>query len=55
MRVLLDAGLMQHTRLNFHPNVNTATLTLDTADFRRFLAHTGHAVREVNLDGTGTP
>ncbi len=51
VQVLLDRGLMKHADLNFHPNVNTATLTLSTADFRRYLAHLGHQVREVDLDG----
>lgn len=55
VKVLLDAGLMQHERLNFHPNINTATLTLETGDFRRFLAHTGHQVSEVDLDGACGP
>ena len=53
VRVLLDEALMKHESLNFHPNVNTATLTLSTGDFRRFLAHLGHQVSEVALDGGG--
>ena len=55
VQVLLDGALMEHDSLNFHPNVNTATLTLSTAGFRRFLAHLGHRVREVELDGEAGP
>ena len=55
VRVLLDGELMKHASLNFHPNVNTRTLTLSTAGFRRFLAHLGPPVREVNLDGEPAP
>jgi hypothetical protein len=30
-------------RVAFHPNVNTATVVLDGADFFRFLEWSGHA------------
>ena len=43
--VIVDQGLLRHDLQNFHPNVNTATLTISTADFQRFLASTGHEVR----------
>jgi Ala-tRNA(Pro) deacylase len=43
--VILDRDLKQAERLNFHPNVNTATLGISGADFERFLAWTGHQVR----------
>ena len=49
VQVLLDKTLSQATQLNFHPNINTATLTVSREDFMRFLAHTGHPVREVEL------
>lgn len=48
--VLLDTVLMQADPLNFHPNINTATLSIARADFERFLAHTGNAVRLLDLD-----
>jgi len=40
--VILDAGLMRHDPLNFHPLENTATTTLARADLVRFLAAVGH-------------
>jgi Ala-tRNA(Pro) deacylase len=43
--VVLDADLQGAGRLGFHPNVNTATITLAAADFSRFLESTGNIVR----------
>jgi Ala-tRNA(Pro) deacylase len=47
--VVLDADLARAARLGFHPNVNTATITLATADFLRFLEAHGNSVRRVTL------
>ena len=43
--VAIDHALKDAERVAFHPNVNTATLVLSGADFRKFLAATGHDVR----------
>jgi Ala-tRNA(Pro) deacylase len=43
--VVLDADLPRAERLGFHPNVNTATITLAAADFSRFLESTGNIIR----------
>jgi Ala-tRNA(Pro) deacylase len=40
--VVLDAELMRHARLNFHPLVNTRTTGLATTDLVEFLRATGH-------------
>jgi Ala-tRNA(Pro) deacylase len=40
--VVLDAGLMAHERVNFHPLVNTMTTGLASADLVKFLRATGH-------------
>jgi Ala-tRNA(Pro) deacylase len=40
--VALDAKLMEHDRLNFHPLVNTRTTGLTSADLVKFLRATGH-------------
>jgi Ala-tRNA(Pro) deacylase len=45
--VVLDADLPGTERVGFHPNVNTATITLPTADFLRFLEARGNVVRRV--------
>ena len=40
--VVLDAAMMRHARLNFHPLVNTSTTGLASADLVKFLRATGH-------------
>ena len=40
--VILDAGLMRHGTLNFHPLENVATTNIGREDFLTFLRHTGH-------------
>ena len=40
--VVLDARMMEHELLNFHPLVNTATTTIHRRDFLQFLRATGH-------------
>jgi Ala-tRNA(Pro) deacylase len=43
--VVIDQDLMSAERVNFHPNINTATVGISTADFERFLAWAGNRVR----------
>jgi Ala-tRNA(Pro) deacylase len=43
--VVIDEGLRAADRVGFHPNVNTATITLSFADFERFLASQGNRIR----------
>jgi Ala-tRNA(Pro) deacylase len=47
--VVLDADLVGTDRIGFHPNVNTATITLRTADFLRFLDARGNIVKRVTV------
>ena len=49
VQVAVDLTLRDAVRVAFHPNVNTATLVLSSADFERFLASTGHAVRWIRF------
>jgi Ala-tRNA(Pro) deacylase len=49
VEVILDESLNETGEINFHPNVNTATLTIAFGDFLKFLAWTGHLVRYVRL------
>jgi len=37
VRVVIDQGLKNADRINFHPNVNTATIGIDFTDFEKFL------------------
>src|SRR5262245_59451991 len=43
--VVLDAAMMSHAMLNFHPLVNTMTTSISAADLVRFLKATGHEPR----------
>jgi Ala-tRNA(Pro) deacylase len=43
--VVLDAAMMAHATLNFHPLVNTMTTAIRRDDLLRFLAATGHTAR----------
>ena len=43
--VVLDAAMMDHPRLNFHPLRNTMTTTIARDDLVRFLTATGHPPR----------
>lgn len=47
VNVVLDAAMMRHERLNYHPLQNTATTTIAAADLLRFLRACGHEPRVV--------
>jgi Ala-tRNA(Pro) deacylase len=45
--VILDAAMMEHRTLNYHPLVNTMTTSIARDDLVRFLEATGHSPRIV--------
>ena len=45
VKVVLDAAMMAHEVLNFHPLVNTMTTSISRTGLLAFLAATGHAPR----------
>jgi Ala-tRNA(Pro) deacylase len=45
VRVVLDAAMMEHEVLNYHPLVNTMTTSIARRDLEKFLAATGHPAR----------
>ena len=47
VRVVVDAGLKAAEKLNFHPNVNTATLEIAFGDFEKFLSRRGNSLEYV--------
>jgi len=49
VQVAVDLDLKDVPRIAFHPNVNTATIVLEGADFQRFLAWCGNPVRWVRF------
>ena len=51
--VILDAGLMRHDTLNFHPLENVATTNIRREDFLTFLRHTGHEPKILAIAGAG--
>lgn len=44
VRIVLDARLARHPRVNVHPLRNTATIGLSGADLTEFLRGTGHDI-----------
>ncbi len=49
VEVVIDKDLLEEECINFHPNVNTATLTIRSEDFIRFLEAQGNRFRAVSL------
>ncbi len=49
VRVVIDPDLKKAERINFHPNVNTATVGIGFGDFEKFLAWCGNNVRYLQL------
>ncbi|MBK9290318.1 MAG: prolyl-tRNA synthetase associated domain-containing protein [Bacteroidetes bacterium] len=47
--VFIDKNLLQYERLSFHPNDNTASLSIATTDFVRFLEHCGNGFEFLEL------
>jgi Ala-tRNA(Pro) deacylase len=45
LQVIVDGSLREAAALIFHPNVNTASVTISGADLERFLAWSGNPVR----------
>jgi Ala-tRNA(Pro) deacylase len=50
VRVVVDAGLKAAEKVNFHPNVNTATLEISFADFEKLLAGCGNRLDYVAFE-----
>jgi len=49
VRVFLDRDLQSAARLSFHPNINTVTLVISSADFQRFLEAAGNRVERIAI------
>jgi Ala-tRNA(Pro) deacylase len=49
VRVVIDRDLKVAARISFHPNINTVTLTIASADFQRFLEACGNTVQYVTV------
>ena len=49
--VVLDAAMMEHDTLNYHPLVNTMTTSIQRGDLVKFLEATGHVPRIERVSG----
>jgi Ala-tRNA(Pro) deacylase len=49
--IVLDAAMMAHETLNYHPLDNTMTTSIGRDDLVRFLHATGHAPRIMAVSG----
>ena len=49
VNVVLEAEMMRHEILNYHPLVNSATMSIRAADLLRFIRACGHEPRLVEL------
>jgi Ala-tRNA(Pro) deacylase len=49
VRVIVDEDLRRAERLIFHPNINTASVTIALCDFERFLAARGNPVSWIRV------
>jgi Ala-tRNA(Pro) deacylase len=49
--VILDAAMMAHDTLNYHPLVNTMTTSIKRDDLVKFLKSTGHEPRIERISG----
>ncbi len=49
VQVIIDADLRNAERLIFHPNINTASVTISFPDLERFLASRGNSVRYISV------
>jgi Ala-tRNA(Pro) deacylase len=49
--VVLDAAMMEHETLNYHPLVNTMTTSIARGDLVKFLESIGHRPRIEHVSG----
>lgn len=49
VRFLVDAALMAHDPVNFHPLINTGTTAVSREDFEKFVRATGHGFEVIDF------
>ena len=54
LTVVLDAAMMEHETLNYHPLVNTMTTSINRDDLVKFLESTGHIPRIERVSETAS-
>ncbi len=50
VKVVIDEDLKKAVAVNFHPNVNTATVGLSFSDFEKFLSWSGNPIRYLSFE-----
>ena len=50
IKFFLDKKILYHKKVNFHPLVNTSTVSLDTKDFPLFMKNNNKLVNIFNFD-----
>ena len=51
VRVFIDREILDEEYVNFHPNINTVTLTIPAEGFRKFLQSQGNEIKFIEIDG----
>lgn len=49
VEVIIDKELDTSGKISFHPNVNTATISIDYKDFEKFLTSCGNKIRFISV------
>ena len=49
VHLFIDENLLQAEQISFHPNINTASLVITQADFRKFLEWSGNSYEFLKL------
>ncbi len=49
VKILLEKGMMETEKVNYHPLLNTMTISVKPADLVRFIESTGHEAHIVDL------
>lgn len=50
VEVLIDRDLAKREKITFHPNINTASLTISYDDFQKYIKWCGNKVRYVDVE-----
>ena len=50
IKFFLDKKILSHNKVNFHPLINTSTVSLNTGDFLRFMKKNNKLVNIFNFD-----
>ena len=47
--ILIDKDILTFAKLNFHPNINTATIQISKEDFLKFIKWAGNKIIEITI------